>query len=100
MTIIIRENVTVTDSETEIIEPMETDKEEDRIFTVSNGDNKIEVKAWGTNDGENWIEKDSKMIEANDNGSLTAGPNVFITKLTGKTLEPGRTSIVDASLTW
>ena len=100
MPIILRENVSVTDVETIIIEPTETDKTKDRIFTVTNGENKIVVKALGTNDGENWIEKASLEIEANDNGTLIAGLNVYIVKLIGRTLISGRTSIVDASLTW
>ena len=100
MPIILRENVSVTDVETIIIEPTETDKTKDRIFTVTNGENKIVVKALGTNDGENWIEKASLEIEANDNGTLIAGLNVYIVKLIGRTLTSGRTSIVDASLTW
>ena len=100
MTIIVRENVLVTDTETEIIEPHETDKQKDRIFTVSNGENKIQVKAWGKNEGEEWVERSSIDIGPNDNGTLICGPNVYIVKLTGKTLTSGTTSIVDASLTW
>ena len=100
MPIIVKENVSVTDIETIIIEPTETDKEKDRIFTITNGENKIEVKALGTNDGETWIEKAFIEIEANDNGTLIVGLNVYIVKLIGRTLILGRTSIVDASLTW
>ena len=100
MPIIVKENVLVTDTETEIIEAHETPHEKDRIFAVSNGEKKIEVKAWGKNEGESWIEKGSREIEANNNGTLTVGLNVYFVKLTGKTLSSGDTSIVDASLTY
>ena len=100
MPIITRENIEVRDTETEIIEPQETDKEKDRILSVSNGDYEIELKAWGSNDGETWVEKDTLIIPANNTGSLTVGPNVRSVKLTGNTTTPSTTSIVDASLTY
>jgi len=100
MPIIIRENVEVKDIQTEIIEPQETDKNKDRIFAISNGDNEIEVKIMGSNDCETWEERDSVTIEANNNRSLTCGPQVYWVKLIGNTTTSGTTSVVDASLTY
>ena len=95
-----RKKVEVSDEETEIIEPIETDKEKYRVFVVENGNNEIETKAWGSNDGENWVEKSSLVIPANNPGSLTVGIHSYWVKLTGKTTESGKTNIVDAYLFW
>jgi len=100
MTVIVRENVEVSDTETEIIEPQETDKEKNRIFTVLNGENEAEFKVYGSNDRENWEERDSKVIEANGTYTLVCGPAVWVVKLVGKTTTSGQTSIVDACLMW
>ena len=100
MTVVVRENVVVNETDTEIIEPLETNKNVNRIFAVSNGDNKIEIIAWGSNDGANWINKGTKEIDAHNNDSLIVGPNVYWVKLTGKTISPGTTSTVDACLTY
>ena len=51
MPVVVRENVNVMDSEGDIIEPQETDKTKDRIFSVANRDAEIEIKAYGSNDG-------------------------------------------------
>ena len=98
MTIIVREDVEVTDTETEIIESQETDKEKDRYFGVANGDEEIEVIAWGSNDNENWEEKATITISANEADSFIVGPHVCWVKLTGKTTRAETTSIVDACL--
>lgn len=98
MTVIVRENVEVTDTETEIIEPQETDKEKIRIFAVSNGENEIEVNVWGSNDQQNWEERASQVIEANGVGTLVCGPAVCWVKLIGKTTTADNTSVVDACL--
>ena len=100
MTVIMRENVEVSDTETEIIEPQETDKEKNRIFAVSNGENEAEFKVFGSNDKENWEERGSQIIEANGVGTLVCGPTVWVVKLVGKTTTSGQTSIVDACLMW
>jgi len=97
---ISRDNVEVQDSETEIIEPQETDKEVDRVFEVTNGDIEIEVKALGSNDNQTWELRDELIISANNQGTLTAGPHVNWVKLVGKTTVPGTTSIVSATLSW
>ena len=98
MTVIVREDVEVSDTETEIIEPHETDKERPRTFIVSNGDYEIEAKAWGSNDQQNWEERDSKVISANNVDKLIVGPTICWVKLIGKTTSSGETSIVDAML--
>jgi hypothetical protein len=101
MPIVTRENVVVQDVETDIIEPQETDKMKDRIFSVSNGAQEIEIKAHGSNDGgATWEERGSKIIPAGSNDTLVVGIDVFVVKLTGKTTAPGPNSTVDASLVW
>jgi hypothetical protein len=65
-----------------------------------NGDNEIEITAWGSNDGEEWEERDTITIPANGAGNLIAGPSIYIVKLTGKTTTPQTTSTVDAVLFW
>lgn len=96
------EDVEVSGPETEIIEPQETPSDRDRYFGIANnGDNKILVKAWGSNDGESWIEKDSKEIAANRAATLIVGPTVCWVKLTGGIMPgPGQglKSTVDACL--
>jgi hypothetical protein len=97
---ISRENVVVNDTETEIIEPQDTDKEVDRVFNVTNGESEIEVKAWGSNDNQSWELRDELTISANNQGTLTVGPHVCWVKLVGKTTSPGMTSTVSATLSW
>lgn len=98
MTIITQEDVEVTDTETEIIEPQETPSEKTRHFAVVNGENEIEVKVWGSNDCERWVERDSRTIEANGAGALICEPTVCWVKITGKTTTSSTTSIVDVYL--
>ena len=101
MPVFVIENIEVHEDETEIIGPQETDKEKNRIFAVANGEHEIEITAWGSNDeGVTWEERGSKTIEANNAGALTVGPTVCSVKLTGKTIEPGNTSTVDACLVY
>ena len=101
MTVVTVENVEVGDSETEIIKELETDKNKNRIFAVVNRDSEIEVKVYGTNDGgATWEEKETKIISANYNDVIILGPTMLGPKLTGKTTNPGTTSIVDATLTY
>lgn len=102
MTTVIKENLTISSSETEIIEKTDTDKNIDRIFTVENkGDHVIEITAYGSNDdGQTWEEKGRTQIEAKSTDSLIIGPTCYVAKLVGKTINPGDESIVDASLTW
>ncbi len=94
--VIVRE-VEAGDTETEIIEPHETPSNKNRYFGVSNGDNEIRATAWGSTDGDTWVEKDSKVIAANEADTLVVGPTVDWVKLTGKTTTPD-TSIVQACL--
>ena len=101
MPMVVRENVEVTENETEIIEPTETDKEINRIFSVSNGGSAIEIQAWGSNDGDQtWEDRGSKTIQANQADTLVVGPSVLVVKLVGKTTMPGEGSTVNASLVW
>ena len=101
MPMVVRENVEVTENETEIIEATETDKEINRIFSVSNGGSAIEIQARGSNDGgQTWEDRGLKTIEANQADTLIVGPTVYLVKLVGKTTIPGEGSIVNASLVW
>ena len=100
MPIIVRENVDVGDTETEIIEPHETPHDKDRIFSVSNREQEVKVKAWASEDGETWEERETSVIPANNTGSLTIGPRIYWVKLTGKTTTSGTTSTVDACLVY
>ena len=101
MPVVIRENVEVGDTETEIFEPQETDKTKDRIFSVANRDAEIEIKAYGSNDGgATWEDRGSKVIPANHTDTLIVGLDVLVVKLIGKTTTPGTNSTVDASLVW
>jgi hypothetical protein len=101
MAIISNLNVNVGEMETELIGSTETNTHEDRVFHVGNGEKKIEVTAWGSNPGEDWIVIETKTINAEEYGTIVLGSNHhFYCKLTGKTLNPGYTSIVDAFFTY
>jgi len=100
MPVIVREKVEVSDTETEIIEPQYTPHDKDRIFTVSNGEHEIDVKAWGSENGETWTEKATITLPANQTGSLIVGPFLYYVKLTGNTITPGTISMVDACLVY
>ena len=98
MPIIVKENVEVGDTETEIIEAHETPHDKDRIFSVSNGDKEIEVKAWASEDGTDWEVRETKTISANETATLIVGAFIYFVKLTGKTTTTGDISEVDACL--
>ena len=100
MSIVVRENIEVSDLETEIIEPQHTPHERKRIFAVSNVAHEVELKAWGRPSEEvDWIEKDKKLLAANSADTLVVGPDVYWVKLTGKVIT-GDSSIVNACLVY
>ena len=81
-------DVVVSDSETEIIESTETVTTASRKFNVGNGEKRISITAWGSNDNQNWEEVESKTIGINKYDSIIMGLNHHLyVKLTGKTLE-------------
>jgi len=100
MPVVVREGVEVREDETEIIEPQHTPHDRNRTFAVANGENEIEVKVFGSNDEQNWEERDSKIIPPNDSDSLICGPVVYWVKLVGKTTSLGTISKVDACLVY
>ena len=93
--------VEVTDTETEIIGSTQVDADKHKIFVVQNGDNAIETKAYGSENGTDWTMKDMKRIEVNMISALLVEKNMCIyVKLSGRTLEPDTESIVTAILEW
>ncbi|MFX0208414.1 MAG: hypothetical protein ACFFDT_20695 [Candidatus Hodarchaeota archaeon] len=93
--------VEVIGTEIEIIGPIETSKKEDRIFGVGNGEKEIIAAAWGSDDGQNWVEEESKTIPPGNYKILVVGNNHLPhVKLIGWTTTPGETSVVDAYLTY
>ena len=98
MPIIVKENVEVGGTETEIIEAHETPHEKNRIFGISNGDKEIEVNAWASEDGADWEVRETKTISANETDTLIVGPFIYFVKLTGKTTTLGEISEMDACL--
>jgi hypothetical protein len=96
-----RNDVTVTSTETEIIESTYTDKWRNRIFQIRNGENEIITTLWGSNDDENWEYWDSVTIGPNENENIVLGTNHFwYVKLTGITTQPTEVSVVDATLNY
>jgi hypothetical protein len=94
-----RNDVTVTSSETELIESTYTDKWHNRLFHVENGGNEIIATIWGSNDDETWEYWDSVTIGNNENENMVLGPNHYwYVKLTGRTTGSSSASIVDATL--
>lgn len=94
-------NVSVGDTETELIESTATDTQEDRTFSIGNGDKEISATAWGSNSGTSWEEIESKTIDPSGYETIILGSNHYLyVKLTGKTTTSGDTSIVDAFLTY
>lgn len=93
-------DVTVTSTETEIMESTLTDKKYNRKFYVENGDNEIVITAWGSNDEADWEFMATKIISTKTPEWLILGQNHYwYVKLTGKTTgQPGETSVVDAYL--
>jgi hypothetical protein len=101
MTVKSSENVEVNNTETEIIEPTDTDKNENRTFSVENGDKQIIASAWGLDDNQTWQVEDSKPILPNDTGILVVGPtHMPRVKLTARTTMVTDISIVSATLTY
>jgi spermidine/putrescine-binding protein len=93
-------DVTVYNTETEIMDPTHTDKKFNRKFEIHNGENEIVVTAWGSNDEVNWEVMATKTISPNNGEWLILGQNHFWNvKLTGRTTGPiDGTSVVDAYL--
>lgn len=93
-------DVTVYNTETEIIDSTLTDKKYNRKFQIDNGENEIVVTAWGTNDGVTWEVMGTKTISAYNTEWLILGQNHYwYVKLTGRTTETTYLiSIVDAEL--
>ncbi len=93
--------VEVRATETEIIESTLTSTSEDRIFGVGNGEKEIIATVWGSDDGQDWNEEESKTIPPRVYEILILGLNHYPrVKLTGRTTTPGETSIVDTYLTY
>jgi hypothetical protein len=102
MTTISRLNVEVRNIETEIIESTLTSTSEARTFGVGNkGEKEIIATAWGSDDGDQWNEEESKSVPPNTYKNLIVGPTHHgYVKLTGRTTNPDETSIVDGYLTY
>jgi hypothetical protein len=82
-------DVTVTSTETEIMDSTLTDKKYNRKFEIHNGENEMEATAWGSNDEVNWEVMDTKTISAETTEWLILGHNHYwYVKLTGKTTGP------------
>ncbi len=94
-------NIEVTDTETEIIESTQTFTGENRTFGVGNKTNEIIATAWGSEDNQNWMEEDSKIIAPKEYKVLVVGPthNPRV-KLTARTTTTGETSTVDGYLSY
>lgn len=93
-------DVTVYNTETEIIDSTLTDKKYNRKFQIDNGENEIVATAWGSNDGVTWEVMDTNTISAGTTEWLILGKNHWwYVKLTGRTAgSPEEISIVDARL--
>ena len=93
-------NVTVGDSETEIMESTLTDKKFNRKFDIYNGENEIIATAWGSNDQVTWEAMCTITLSPYENNWLILGHNHWwYVKLTGRTTNPPNTiCIVDAYL--
>jgi hypothetical protein len=94
-------DVEVSDTETEIIESTETNKNDNRTFTVQNGEKQIVVTAWGLDDNQIWQIEDTQVIAPRESNVLIVGPShAPRVKLTGRTVTQSDISIVDATLIW
>ncbi len=68
---------------------------------MGNGEKEIIATIWGSDDGQNWNEEESKTIPPGNYNTLVVGNHHFPkVKLTGRTTTPGETSTVDAYLTY
>ncbi len=93
--------VEVGETETEIIGSTETSTNEDRIFSVGNGEKEIIATAWGCDDNQNWEKERSETIPPGGYKILVVGINHYpYVKLTGRTTTPNEISIVDAYLNY
>lgn len=94
-------NVSVGDTETELIGSTETDSNQDREFRIGNREKEISVTAWGSNPGEEWEEIETKTIDSHLYDIIIILRNHYINcKLTGKTTNQGDTSMVDSFFTY
>ena len=93
-------NVTVYNTETEIMDSTLTDKKYNRRFDIHNGANEITVTGWGSNDEVDWEVMGTKTISAETTEWLILGHNHYwYVKLTGKTIgSQDPLSTVDAFL--
>ena len=93
-------DVTVYNTETEIIDSTLTDKKYNRKFLIDNKENEIVVTAWGSNDEVDWEVMATKTISTVTPEWLILGKNHYwYVKLTGRTTGiPETTSTVDAYL--
>ena len=97
---VIRNNVTVHDVETEIIESTNTNHNVDRVFTIENGDYEGFFRIMGKNEGTEWEERDSRNISANTTETFVSGPTVCFVKLLGTCNVSGEETIVNSKLEW
>ena len=94
-------DVEVGERETVIIDSTEADPSKDKVFTVDNKDHPIDIKAYSSQDGNEWSLKDTTTIAPNSSGTAQVDHNFTIfVKLTGICTEPGKVSVVDATLDW
>jgi hypothetical protein len=94
-------NVNVDDNETELIGSTETDSNQDREFSIGNGEKEISATAWGSNTTTDWEEIKTIIIGPHGYDKIIILRNhYFNCKLTGKTTNQGDTSIVDAFFTY
>jgi len=101
MTVKSRLDISVGDTETEIMESTTTITSEERRFSIGNKGEEIIATVWGSDDNQNWEVADSKTIPPNNYEILIVGPNHYpFVKLTGRTTVPNVESIVDCYLTY
>ncbi len=93
--------VEVGSMETEIIEPTHTNKNEDRIFRIGNGETEIQATVWGSDDNQNWSEERSETVAPYEYKIMVVGPHhAPYVKLTGKVTSVTGTGNVDGFLTY
>ena len=88
-------------TETELIEPTETNTREERMISIGNGDKEINVTIWGSNDKIHWKRIVTRTIHAKRYETIILREDHHRhVKLTGKTTKRGDTSKVDAFFTY